>query len=439
MKRQQKLIAALIFISATLLISCKVENMDNAVSIPKSDFSYNNYVLATEDASNVDITTFFSFQLANINNNHTYDLISENTVFTNANPSTSSGFHTFNQYIFSLAKDKNGYSSTPGLFRLTQDTKDRLYIDKELHISKNNLFPSRLLCIVNEHLGYFYDEGNGAQELRIFDPTTMVVKGKIDLKPHIASLRPNAKWVDDANNNLIRIGTQVLESKQGKLYASIVFLEAASFNLIAESESNLYIAVIDIQTQEVEKIIQTDKAITVGFFVSENKATSVSEDGSMYLCSWGWNQFNKHRPSKVFRINTGETEIDSTWEIDIEQLFGVEHIAQSMIVFNNKIYLHVSDGTYTFTEDAPDITSLSYYEFDPKYPNSPKKLAIPASNTSSRMNVFSIIDDKLFIAVPNFIKGNFNGFYSIDKQGNVQKEMSIENKFRPTRLYKLHN
>ncbi|MBW7868796.1 MAG: hypothetical protein H3C31_10765 [Brumimicrobium sp.] len=427
------------FVLALILSSCKVENLSKD-NIPKSDFSKYNYVIATEDASSEDITTFFAFNLSQMIPDKKYDLFTEEDLFINSNPSTSSGHFSMNQYLFSLAKDKQGYSSTPGLFRLTLNVDNRMYIEDNLSISKNNLFPARQLCIVNEHLGYFYDEGKDAYKIKIFDPTQMILTGKIDLEPAVKAFRPDATWVDESGNNLVRTGSLVLDANQGKLYVSIVFLEKAGFNLISETETSFYLAVVDINSQQVEKIISYYGVKTVGFFVSENKSTTVDENGNMYFCSWGWNQFNEGNPSKVFRIKSGETDFDTNWSIDIESAIGSQRVAQSMISYKGKIYLHVSEGAYGFldSDQSPGAVTMSYYEFDPANPGVAKKLNIPSSNASPRINVFNIIDDKLFIAVPNIEQSKFNGFYSVDDNGDVKKEITLANKYRPTRLYKLH-
>lgn len=80
-----------------------------------------------------------------------------------------------------------------------------------------------------------------------------------------------------------------------------------------------------------------------------------------------------------------------------------------------------------------------YYEFDPATPNTYTQLDIPSSNPAARINVFNIIDDKLYMVVPNAVEGNFNGLYSLDRAGNLKQEMTIDNKYRPTRFYKLEN
>src|SRR5690606_20480427 len=136
------------------------------------------------------------------------------------------------------------------------------------------------------------------------------LQGTIDLKPLITAFRPGVKWVDESGNNLVRTGSLVLDYKEGKLYVSVVFLEKAAFNLIAENEQHFYLAVIDVFTQKAEKIISFNGIKTVGFFVSENKASSVDQN-TMYLCSWGWNQLNTGNPSKIIRIKPGETEFDT--------------------------------------------------------------------------------------------------------------------------------
>src|SRR5690554_210834 len=190
-------IVVLIGLFSTTISSCKVKNLED-INIPKSDFSRFNYVLATEDASTEDITTFFAYNPSNISPNKIYDLFNEEDLFINSNPSTSSGHVSMNQFFFSLAKDKQGYSSTPGLYRLTLNKKNRVYIEDNLSISKNNLFPARQLCIVNENLGFFYNEGKDAHKIMVFNPTKMELTGSIDLKPIIESFRPDADWVDNA-------------------------------------------------------------------------------------------------------------------------------------------------------------------------------------------------------------------------------------------------
>lgn len=438
---QIKMFLKTLLLSAFVFSGCTLDNLEDDNNFPKTDFSYFNYVLATEDAVTPDITRFFSFSYGEINPEQSYDLIASGQVFVNSDPSTSSGHHSFKNFIFSMAKDKNGYSSTPGIYRLTLNTENRSFIDSEIYIGKNNLFPSRKLSIVNQHTAFFYNEDLGQQTIQQFDPTTMIIKESLDLRPYIEAFRPEAEFQDVYGNNLVRTGSLVLDHKDNKLYVSIVFLEQANFNLISEDEQNFYLAVIDIPTFSFEKIIQYNGAKTVGFFVSENNPTTKDEDGNLYFCSWGWNQFYSHNPSKVFRIKKDETEFDQDWLIDIETLFGPGRIAQSIISYNNKIYLHISEEAYTFdtSEETGTQTGLKmhYYEFDPNQPNEYRLLDIPASNPASRINVFSIVDDKLFMAVPNSVAGNFNGLYSIDRNGEIKKEISIENKYRPTRLYKL--
>lgn len=425
------------------LASCEVNNLDDQNKNPKTDYSSFNYVLATEDASTADITRFFSFNLGTVNPEKSYDLIQENQQFVNSDPSTSSGHHSFKNFIFSMAKDKRGYSSTPGLFRLTLNTSNQVFIDSEIYIGKDNLFPSRKLTLVNENLGFFYNEDIGGQTIQAFNPLTMQLGDELDLRPFIKEFRPDAKFEDEYGNNLVRTGSLVMDYQNDKLFVSVTFLEEANFNLIAEDEENFYLAVIDIPSFSFEKIIQYHGVKTVGFFVSENNPTTKDEAGNLYFCSWGWNQFNSHTPSKIFRIKAGETEFDPNWEIDIESLFGNGRIAQSICAYNNKLYLHISQEPYLFDSSEEVETrnglKMAYYEFDAEIPTNFAKLKVPSSNPASRINVFSRLDDKLFMAVPNAISGEFNGIYSIDRSGNLKKEMQIQNKYRPTRLYKLQN
>lgn len=432
-----------LFFGAVCLLTaqaCEVENLEND-NTPRQDFTYKNYVLAVEEATNSDITRFFTFEMDQIKNNTApYELLSETTLFTNSDPSTSAGHHAIGRYFFAMAKDKKGMSSTPGIYRLTLNESDRVFIDQSLNLRKNNLFPSRKLCLVDRNLGFYYNEGVSPQAIYTFNPYSMITTGSVDLKEAIGRFRPEAKWVDESGNNMVRTGSLVLDEKEGKLYVSIVFLETVGFNIIADSETQFHLAVVDIATMQVEKIISYPDTRTVGFFVSENNPTTKDEDGNLYFCSWGWNQFGTPTDSKVFRIKKNETDFDSEWEFNVDAYFGKGRIAQSIISYNNKIYLHVSTIEYTFSDNDTDGSKIEmeYYELNPK-DLSIRKLDIPASNPSARMNVFSIVDDKLYICVPNSGPDKFNGLYSIDRQGQISRELVLQNKYRPVRLYKLTN
>ena len=433
-----KILFCLLFLG---FAACEVNNLDDENKNPKLDYSSFNYVLATEDASTADITRFFSFSLGDVDPAKTYDLIQDNGKFINSDPSTSSGHQSFKNYIFSMAKDKRGFSSTPGLFRLSLNSSDQVFIDSEIFVGKDNLFPSRKLVLVNDNLGFYYNEDSGGQTIQSFNPLTMQLGEALNLRSVIKDFRPDAEFEDEYGNNLIRTGSLVMDYHDNKLFVSVVFLKEATFNIIPETDNNFYLAVIDIPSFSFEKMISYEGVKTVGFFVSENNPTTKDEDGNLYFCSWGWNQFSKHNPSKVFRIKNGETEFDPDWEIDIESHFGKDRIAQSVMSYNNKLYLHISKDPYLF-DSSEDVSTrngleLSYYEFDTSDPENFTRLDVPTSNPSARMNLFNIIDDKLFIVVPNAIPGNFSGLYSLDRQGTLKKELQIENKYRPTRIYKL--
>ncbi len=429
-----------IILSSFFIQSCEVENLEND-NTPRLDFTFNNYVLAVEEASNSDITRFFTFEMNEVKNNtEPYELLSEESLFTNSDPSTSAGYQSIGKYFFAMAKDKKGMSSTPGIYRLSLNMSNRVFINESLNLRKNNLFPSRKLCIVDRNLGFYYNEGLSPQSIYMFNPYTMNTTGSIDLKEAIMNFRPDAKWLDESGNNMVRTGSLVLDEKEGKLYVSVVFLETVGFNIIADSETNFYLAVIDIETKQVEKIISYPNTRTVGFFVSENNPTAKTESGDMYLCSWGWNQFGTPTESKIFRIERGETDFDKTWEFNVDKYFGKGRIAQSIISYNNKIYLHISTIKYTFSDSDSEGSKIEmeYYELNPQ-DMSIRKLDIPASNPSARMNVFSIADDKLYICVPNSSTGKINGIYSINRDGTIAKEILLQNKYRPVRLYKLTN
>lgn len=393
------------------------------------------YILSAEDASNADITRFYAFDPTKVlGTAETYDLIAKTDLFTNSDPSTSAGHHSLGKYFFAMAKDKKGMSATPGVFRLTLNDKKEVVIDESLTIVKGSFYPKRL-GVLDKNTA-FYSREDKPRVISIFNPYTMQLTGEIDFNEAIKAFKPDAKYVDAKGNNLVRTGSFSIDARGGKLFVSVVFLNGKSFNEIGEEYDSYYVAVADIATKKVEKIISYKGVRNVGIVQAENSPTSIDEKGNIYYLSWGWNGRGVQGDSKVFRIKAGTTEFDNNWEFDIQKTFGNHRIAQSMIAYNGKIYLHISKTDYRFGTKNTDKIEMEYYELDPAT-MAYKQLPIPASNISSRMNVFSVVDGKLFVCVPNREEGKFNGLYSVDKAGKVEKVMSVKNQYRPVRLYKL--
>lgn len=122
-----------------------------------------------------------------------------------------------------MAKEKIGYSSNPGLFRLTLNTSNQVFIDSKIYIGKDNLFHSRKLALVNDYLGFYYNEDSGGRTIQSFYPLIMQLKEELDLRPYIEDFRPDVIFEDEYGNNLFRMGSLVMDYKNDKLYVSIVF------------------------------------------------------------------------------------------------------------------------------------------------------------------------------------------------------------------------
>jgi hypothetical protein len=105
-----------------------------------------------------------------------------------------------------------------------------------------------------------------------------------------------------------------LAVKDGKLYVTL----SQSYNEMKMGRDGMYVAVIDMETNTVEEVIEDlDRGFSyAGRFSATGNATFLDENGDLYVSavgSWGWVDGQK---AGFLRINAGETEFDPDWEID---------------------------------------------------------------------------------------------------------------------------
>ena len=155
----------------------------------------------------------------------------------------------------------------------------------------------------------------------------------------------------------------------------------------------------------------------------------------------GPSPFNRYAQSVLLTV----AQEDTPWDVLQVPFLSTElaHLSPLFIPADNESYFtydHRLHSVLSIVREKllsfPMITDR-HPSYDPENPTAPTLLDIPVSNTSVRMNVFSKVDDKLLVAVPNINPDKFNGFYSIDMDGEIKKEMTIANKYRPTRMYRL--
>ncbi len=179
----------------------------------------------------------------------------------------------------------------------------------------------------------------GTSKLIIFDPSTMRIRDEVSL----AAI--NQKFPEATRTYYI-----AMQERDNKLFMGVHY--EVNFSPLNDSA---YVAVIDLNTNQVEKVISDGRTGMVFGGQTMNAGMVVDANGDIYVQALGTTNAGGNAPSGVLRIKSGETEFDTDYFIDLEAVVG-------NICYG--IY-HTSSGR-TFTANVQDETD--FWEFSTGQP-----------------------------------------------------------------------
>lgn len=182
------------------------------------------------------------------------------------------------------------------------------------------------------------------------DPITLKEKATIDL----------SKYIDEKNGAMSTVPNSAV-IRDGKMFVSLA--QFVDFNNMIAGPQGC-VAVIDIKTDKVEKIITENMTASVGVMDDMNNTMSfVDESGDIYYYSnaaMGWMDGYKEG---FVRIKKGETEFDKDW------VFHLHDAAYAGKKSNNNFLM--SGGTYIgngkflgFFGNFEDPSNYNNYEWE---------------------------------------------------------------------------
>lgn len=259
-------------------------------------------------------------------------------------------------------------------------------------------------------------------ELIIFDPSTMTQKGAISLAKYAKEDND-----PDAGNGIIRDGKLFLPLNQAKSLKEIIPTPAE-------------LAVIDIATDKVEKVITDERATSLGMIGHTNPI--MDEEGNIYIYTGPRAaMFEQMMPGKGFhegmlRIKKGETDFDKDFFIALKDLEGGEvgsYNLFSSYAGNGKMYFFLFKPSLLKGQSEQDfITSKCYvpYELDLKTKTG-KILPLPASNGWSA-SASVVVGDNVYFGIH---ADNGIGLYEYNiKTGKGKDKPTVET---PSGVYKV--
>jgi len=169
--------------------------------------------------------------------------------------------------------------------------------------------------IVDETKGYYWD---GASPLKIqtFDPTAMSRTGEIDLTSAV-----NERGVGEADIKYRAIGQKFLAAKNGKLFANITYAtsDGTQKGFWDDFYPDVYIAVINIATGQHEKTIKIEDTGAIAY-INDNNMYDFDSNGDLYIVTQGVDPKGQGGKSKIVRIKANETDIDSGWSLNMDDI-----------------------------------------------------------------------------------------------------------------------
>src|SRR5690606_535561 len=138
-------------------------------------------------------------------------------------------------------------------------------------------------------------------------PATMARTGEIDLADAV-----NERGTDEEEILYRSIGQKFLAIKNGKLYANITYAktDGTQKGFWDDFYPDVYIAVIDIATNEYEKTIKIEDTGSIAY-INDNSMYDFDTNGDLYIVTQGRSAIGGK--SKIVRIKANETDIDDSW------------------------------------------------------------------------------------------------------------------------------
>lgn len=264
--------------------------------------------------------------------------------------------------------------------------------------------------VVNEKTGFYFDADRGKTKIQKFNPSTMERTGEIDLSSAVD------KGAGISTN--VYTGDQTIISKEGKLYVNVNYA-SEKVNGSNDNTRNYRLAVIDIATEKVEKVIVHAKAKNQGRSNSEFPAWIQGSDGALYLLTTGWDtnedKVMMAQNSFIFRIKAGETDFDKNWELYATDLGMPEgSLLWSFRELNGKLYVDASQDKIIL----PSLTNLNtniykFFEVDIKTKNVAPITNVPLTVFGLSTGNVEVVDNQVLLRVVDRAKG-LNGYYKVN-------------------------
>jgi len=325
----------------------------------------------------------------------------------NASSLQGMGMGGWRPYGNALLKMFNTSGNELGIERLTVNTANKVAVDKFLKSVDNTTNGSGNFVIATETTGFYWD-GSAPLKIQKFDPSTLSRTGEIDLTAAV-----NERGSAEAGILYRSIGQKFLAVKGGKLFANITYAKTngTQKGFWDDFYDDVYIAVIDMATGKYEKTITIKDTGSIAY-INDNNMYCFDTNGDLYIVTQGRSATGGK--SKIARIKAADTDIDSSWEMKMDDIMtGGKFV--NIYASNGKLITVIP--TVALTGGPTGNINFSeiweYYTIDVATKTRTKIAGVPlVTNPGAAFGTIKI-DDKLLLRV-NAPSANLNGYYQLN-------------------------
>ncbi|MES2629805.1 MAG: DUF4374 domain-containing protein [Bacteroidota bacterium] len=184
------------------------------------------------------------------------------------------------------------------------------------------------LCFINKDLALA--ENSFEFKLHCFNPTTMTVTGEIFDLSSLMNSTYNSSAITEVTY------------RDGKLFVGVLYRKyTGGINTTLLEEC--HIAVCDVATRKLEKVIKDSRTLPSGYPQSSASANFIDEQGDLYLI--GQKTYDASQTTvknaAILRIKKGSTEFDSEYFFDIQAACGNRPVVALRHAGGNKAFVVV--------------------------------------------------------------------------------------------------
>jgi len=209
--------------------------------------------------------------------------------------------------------------------------------------------------------GYYTSHSDNPKGIQIFDLQTMTRTGEIDASVEMDQIVANMATEDSERIVASGIGGFMLE-RDGKVFTQVFFTDVDNWEVVDKT----FVAVIDVSSDKLEKIIEWDDFVRIGYFSCQNcNYATIGDDNHLYLASFIGNFTDPEGPNyRVLRIKSGETDFDTEWDVNGNRgdFANGENFALGSKAHNGKIYVKMFDAPVDVTWAL--LSEKQYYAYE---------------------------------------------------------------------------